>query len=293
MSSEVWVVHVDGRLALPPTLLGRRWGGGRDASPASPPVTSEGSAAKSRSHAGPPNTSGRTGHGLCAEASREDTGVASGTGVVLDGSCSSVPVLEQTFRNLEHSSLDGLDSALDFDNSFSRLRKHLLGSDHPGSGLILNLLDLETGSTDDGAHEIMRNQESDRGECADGGWRKGRVGKGGLEQQSSDFGIGARDSLDLARNREHPVLDALHDFGNTGLDTGSVSDVGNGRTGFTDDDTGLLGRDERSDGQGVLLGMTGVESGILGGLGRGFCEVKHIRVREGRRAHDQLGTQPA
>jgi hypothetical protein len=196
--------------------------------------------------------------------------------VVLDGTLSSVPVFEETLGNLEDGGLDGFDSSLDLDDSLGRLGKHFLGSDHSSARLVLDLLDLQSLSTDNGTHEVVGDQKSDRGEGTDGRRRKGRVGKGSLEQKFCDLGKGGSDTFDLTRDGEDSVLNTSDDLGDTSLDTGRSSDLSDGGTSFTDDDTGFLGRDKRSDGQGVLLvGVTSIEGGILGGLGGyGFCDVE-------------------
>ena len=47
---------------------------------------------------------------------------------------------------------------LDLDDTLGGLGKHLLGGDHAGAREVLNVLDLETLATDDGAHEVVRDQ---------------------------------------------------------------------------------------------------------------------------------------
>jgi hypothetical protein len=118
----------------------------------------------------------------------------------------------------------------------------------------------------------VRDQQSDRGEGADRGRRERRVGKRSLEQKSCDLGVGGSDTFDFSRDREDSVLNTLDNLGDTSLDATGVSDLGNGGTGFTDDNTGFLGRDEGSDGEGVFLGSTTLERSLLGSFGRdGFC----------------------
>jgi hypothetical protein len=144
-----------------------------------------------------------------------------------------------------------------FNNSLGGLRKHFLGSDHSCTRLILNLLDLKSGSTNNGTHEVVRDQQSDRGEGANRRGRKGRVGQWGFEQESCDFGKRGSDAFDFTRDGQDSVLDTSDDLGNTSLDSGSVSDLSNGGTAFTDNDTGFLGRDECSEGERVFVIVVG------------------------------------
>jgi hypothetical protein len=273
LSSHVGVVHVDGSLALPPfggETTGR--GRSRDTSPASSPVTAERSITKASSNTGPPDPTGGTSDGLSAESSGQNTGITGCSWVVLDSTLSSVPVFEKTLGDLENGSLDGLDGTLNLDDSLGGLGQHFLGSDHPCARLILNLLDFESGSTNDGTHEIMRDQESDRGESADRRRGEGRVGEGSLEQESRDLGVGGSDSLDFTGDREDSVLNTLDDLGDTSLDTSGISDLGDSRTGLTDNDTGFLGRDESTDSEGVVGRVASLERCLLSGLGGdGFC----------------------
>jgi len=276
LGSKVWVVHVDRSFALPPVgcrTAGRSSG---DTSPASSPVSTEWSSSESSSNTGPPNSTSRTGNGLSSKSSRQDAGVSSSSRVVLDGTLSSVPVLYQTLGDLENSGLDSLNSSLNFNDSLGGLRKHLLGGDHSSTRLVLDLLDLQPGSANDGTHEVVGDQQSDRSESADRRRGEGRVGQRSLEQKSCDLGKGGSDTLNFSRDGEDSVLNTSYDLGDTSLDTGSVSDVGDGSSSFTDDDTGFLGRDESSEGKRVLLAVVdsvrSFECRILCGLGRdGFC----------------------
>lgn len=104
----------------------------------------------------------------------------------------------------------------------------------------------------------MRNQQSNGSEGADGRGRKGRVGQWGLEQESCDFGKGGSDTFDFSRDGQDSVLNTSDDLGNTSLDTGSVSDLSNGGSAFTDNDTGFLGGDECSEGERVIVIVLGV-----------------------------------
>lgn len=290
LGSEVGVVHVDGSFTLSPLASSsgesRRSGG--DTSPASSPVSTKGTSAESSSDTSPPDSTSGTSDGLSSKSTSQDAGVSSSSRVVLDGTLSSVPVLYQTFGNLQNGSLDGLDSSLNFNDSLGRLRKHFLGSDHSSTGLILNLLDLQSGSTNDGTHEVVGDQQSNGGEGADRRRRKGGVGQGGLEQKSSDLGESGSDTFDLSRDGENSILNTSDDLGNTSLYTSSVSDLSNGSSAFTDDDTGFFGRDESSEGEGMFLAVVVVDSvrsfegRILGGLGGdGFCLCK-LRVMQRR-----------
>lgn len=197
LGSEVGVVHVDRSLALPPVGCGTGRSGG-DTSPASSPVSTEWPSSETSSNTSPPDSTSGTSDGLSSKPSRQDAGVSSSSGVVLDGTLSSVPVFYQTLGDFENGSLDSLNSSLDFNDSLGRLRKHLLGSDHSCTRLVLDLLDLQSGSTNDGTHEVVGDQQSDGSEGADRGRREGRVGQGSLEQKSCDLGESGSDTLDFS-----------------------------------------------------------------------------------------------
>jgi hypothetical protein len=132
--------------------------------------------------------------------------------VVLDGTLSSVPIFYQTLGDFENGSLDSLNSSLNFDDSLGRLREHFLGSDHSCTRLILDLLDLQSGSTNDGSHKVVGDQQSDGSEGANRRRREGRVGQGSLEQKSCDLGKGGSDTLDLSRDGKDSVLDTSDDL---------------------------------------------------------------------------------
>jgi hypothetical protein len=199
LGSEVWVVHVDRSLTLPP--VGCRTGrSGGDTSPASSPVSTERSSSKSSSNTSPPDSTSGTSNGLSSKSSGQDAGVSSSSGVVLDGTLSSVPVLYQTLGDFENGSLDSLNSSLNFDDSLGRLGEHFLGGDHSCTRLVLDLLDLQTGSPNDGTHEVVRDQQSDRSEGANRWRREGRVGQGSLEQKSCNLGESGSDTFDFSRD---------------------------------------------------------------------------------------------
>jgi len=205
---------------------------------------------------------------LGTETTGKDTGITSSSRVVLDGSLSTFPVLEKAFADFEDGSFDGLDGTLNLDDTLGGLREHLLGSDHTSAGSVLNLLDLETGPADDGTHQVVGDEQTDRGESSDGRRWERRVGQRGLEEETSNLAIGSSDTFDVTGSGEDTVLDSRDDFGNASLDTGSVTDRSDGGTGFTDDDTSFLGADERAESELVLFTAV-LEGGflLLGGDG--------------------------
>lgn len=79
-----------------------------------------------------------------------------------DCAVSALFIINEAFTNLPSGLLNAFGRALDLDNAFSGLRKHLLLSNHAHSRGILDLLDLESLATDDGTHLIMRNQQANR-----------------------------------------------------------------------------------------------------------------------------------
>ena len=74
---------------------------------------------------------------------------------------SALPILQQAFSNLLYCASDGLGGALNFDNTLGGLGEHLLLRDHAYAGVVLDLLDLQTLATDDGAHLVVRDEEAD------------------------------------------------------------------------------------------------------------------------------------
>ena len=164
-----------------------------------PPVTSElrsGSAhpplstSKCGSGTGPPDSTSRSGDGSSTETSGENALITGSTGLVVDGPLSPVPVTQQALSDLVDGLLDGLDVALDLDNSLGRLGQHLLGSDHSGTRGVLDLLDGSAGLSDDGSHEVVRDQQTHRGKGVAG--EVFRVGKRGFQEGLGDLSKGLK-----------------------------------------------------------------------------------------------------
>lgn len=84
-------------------------------------------------------------------------------------------VLEQALCNLVDGDANSLWRALHLYDPLRRLGQHILASDHPGARDILDVLDLEALAANDGAHEVVRDEEAHRGEGA----RRGGSGRGG------------------------------------------------------------------------------------------------------------------
>lgn len=132
--------------------------------PAHPPLTTS----ERRGGASPPDSTGRSGDGSGSETSSENALITGRTGLVVDGPLGPVPVTQQAVPDLVDGLLDGLDVSLDLDDPFGRLGQHLLGSDHAGTGSVLDLLDGGTGLADDGAHEVVRDEQAHRGKSVAG-----------------------------------------------------------------------------------------------------------------------------
>lgn len=79
--------------------------------------------------------------------------------VVQDSASAALPVVNQALGNLPNSTLNTLRGTLDFNDTLSRLRKHVLLRNHADTRGILDLLDLETRATNDSAHLVVRNQK--------------------------------------------------------------------------------------------------------------------------------------
>lgn len=98
----------------------------------------------------------------CSAANVSSTGwLSANDGVVENGASATLPVIYQALADLPHRALDTLGRTLNLDNSLGRLREHLFLRDHAHTGSILDVLDLETLSSDNGTHLIMRDEELD------------------------------------------------------------------------------------------------------------------------------------
>lgn len=80
--------------------------------------------------------------------------------VVQDSTGTSLPVIDQTLSDFADSLLDSLGGSLDFDDALSRLREHLLLRDHAHTRGILDMLDLQALSSDNGTHLVVGDKES-------------------------------------------------------------------------------------------------------------------------------------
>jgi hypothetical protein len=126
------------------------------------------------------DSASRTGNGSSTETAGQDTLISGSTRLVVDSSLTPVPVTQQAFSDLVNSLLDGFDVALDLDNSLGRLRKHLLRSDHTGTGSVLDLLDRCSGLSDDRTHEVVGDEQTHRSKGVAG--QVLRVGERGLQE---------------------------------------------------------------------------------------------------------------
>ena len=89
------------------------------------------------------------------------TSLSSNNRIVQHCSSASLPVINQTLANLPNSLLDSFWSSLNFDDALGGLREHLLLGNHANTGDILDMLDLETLSANDGTHLVVRDQQLD------------------------------------------------------------------------------------------------------------------------------------
>ena len=106
----------------------------------------------------PATVAGRGGRGAAAVGGSRSSALDSDSGIVEDGTVAALFIVYQALANLPDGLLDTVGGSLDFDNAFGRLREHLLLSYHADSRSILDLLDLETLATDDGAHLVVRDE---------------------------------------------------------------------------------------------------------------------------------------
>lgn len=88
-------------------------------------------------------------------------GLGADHGVVEDGASTALPVVDEALANLPEGALDALRGALDFDDALGGLGEHLLLGDHANARDVLDVLDLETLATNDGAHLVVGDEEFD------------------------------------------------------------------------------------------------------------------------------------
>jgi hypothetical protein len=82
--------------------------------------------------------------------------------VVQNGAGASLPVIHQALADLPDGTLNALRGALNLDYPLGRLRQHLLLCHHAHTRHVLNVLDLETLTANDGAHLVVRDEQFDR-----------------------------------------------------------------------------------------------------------------------------------
>ena len=82
-------------------------------------------------------------------------------GVVEDGARTALPVVDEALADLPNGALDSFGGTLNLDNSFGRLRKHFFLRNHADSRGVLNVLDLQALSADDGSHLVVRDEKLD------------------------------------------------------------------------------------------------------------------------------------
>lgn len=74
----------------------------------------------------------------------------------------------------------------------------------------------------------MGNKEANGSEGSDRRRREGRVRKGSLKQETSDFRIGGSDPFEITSDGQDTVLNALDNLGDTCFNTGGVANSGDG-----------------------------------------------------------------
>jgi hypothetical protein len=94
------------------------------------------------------------------QSARSSTGLNPYSGVVENGAVSTLVIIDQALANLPNGLLDAGWGTLYFDNALSRLGEHLLLCDHANARCVLDLLDLQALATDDGAHLVVGDEET-------------------------------------------------------------------------------------------------------------------------------------
>lgn len=147
----------------------------------------------------------------------------------------------------------------------------------------MNLLDFLALTTDDGAHEVVGDQETEGAEGVAG--EVSGVGERGVEEESCDFTVGLDkvsaeslmndrestahlgDLFDAARDTKHSILNSTNDLANARLYFRLIPQLCNRLPCLSNDDPGFLGRDQRSKGDcsvSILSACVQVD-----GMGRG------------------------
>jgi hypothetical protein len=78
-----------------------------------------------------------------------------------DSSETTLPIFQKALSNFLDGATNTFSRTLDLDDTLGGLGEHILGRDHTGSGGILDGLDLQTRAADDGAHQVVRDQETE------------------------------------------------------------------------------------------------------------------------------------
>ena len=215
--------------------------------------------------------------------------------VVEDGAGSSLPVIDQALADFPNSLFDAFGSSLHLDNALGRLREHFLLRNHAHARSILDVLDLKTLASDDGAHLVMGDEESHR--CREtvslvtdgnppGGEEMNRltvspvVGDdaahahlgSAFEQAPGDDSVGSSGAVERTGDGQDAVVYTRNDFAHTGFHTGLVAEIGDVLAGLADDDASLLGRNNGAKGEhglGIFLLSLGgdVQVGLIHGDG--------------------------
>lgn len=181
----------------------------------------------------------------------------------------TLPIFEETLADLLDGTANRFRGALHLDDALGRLRQHILGRDHTRARAVLNGFDFETIATDDGAHQIVRDEQSDRGVRR---WRGGGDRGGGrrADELRNDQGVRLyaqslldnnlekyictclSDTLHRPGDGENALMHAWDDLADTGLDPSLLTEVCDVLARFADDDAGLFGTNECTQSQSVL-----------------------------------------
>lgn len=121
-------------------------------------------------------------------------------GVVQDGAIRTLLVIHQALPDFEDGKINALNRAADFDDTFRALGQKRLGGSHAHTRGILDVLDFGALATNNCAHQIMGDQQTDRSHAGSGavaiararGGRGGRSGgrDGVVQQSTSDQRVG-------------------------------------------------------------------------------------------------------
>lgn len=82
-------------------------------------------------------------------------GVGADGRVVEDGACTALPIVNEALADLPNGLSDAVGGTLNLNDSLGGLREHFLLSNHANARVVLDVLNLQAGSADNGTHLVV------------------------------------------------------------------------------------------------------------------------------------------